>query len=267
MGSTVYGTLNDTEILNLAKNGHLIIEDFQEQNVKQACYELRAGNFYYDLSSKGKKRTIESGDVILLKPHQRIVVITKEKLHLPADILARILTKGSLFSVGIMPVNTYADPGFVGRLGIVLQNASNNYVKIHSGDPIAKIEFDRLQNPVSVVYHGQHGYETQIWPIHYDYIVEDQDELKQYLPNYSELDEIYAAFGPSVGATMERILVTERRFLITTVVFIIINLVIIGFAQGANWLNPTISVLLGIASNLLYAIVSFLISRFKRRAI
>lgn len=260
-----YGTLNDEEILSLVRNKQLITEDFEEKNVKQACYELRAGDYYYDLSSGGKRHRVQMGDVILFKPHQRIVIITKEKMEIPADILARILTKGSLFSVGILPINTYADPGFVGRIGLVLHNSSNDYLKIVSGSAIAKVEFTRLQNPVRNVYHGQHGYETEIWPIHSDYIVEKGRELNELLPNYNEIDEINVAFGSSVANIIQRVLVTERRFLFATIIYIIINLVIIGICMGTEWLSPMISVVLGIVSNLLYAIVSFFISSIRRR--
>lgn len=255
------GTLSDTQILEMAQKGKLITERFARKNVKQACYELRAGNIYYDLNNGGKKVKIgkTENDFIHFRPHQRIVIITQEKLELPADILARILTKGSLFSVGILPVNTYADPGFVGRLGIVLHNASNNHLKIHYGAPIAKIEFDKLQHKVNEVYHGQHGFESSIWPINDDYII-PKSELKRYMPNYDQLSEIESAFGPEVAAILKRIYKTERKFLITTVLFLIVNMVIIGLAQATDWLEPTVSIILGIVSNLLFEFVVFFIS-------
>ena len=50
MSDNFYGTLNDSEIINLLERGKLIIENGNRSNVKQACYELRAGNIYFDLS-------------------------------------------------------------------------------------------------------------------------------------------------------------------------------------------------------------------------
>lgn len=126
-----YGTLVDTDIKLYAKRGQLIKENFEEQNVKQACYELRVGNYYYDLNDYNKRYEINEEDYIVLRPHQRCVIITLEKLFLPEDILGKIFAKGSLFSLGIAPVSTYADPGFYGRLGIVLHNTSNNFLKFY----------------------------------------------------------------------------------------------------------------------------------------
>ncbi len=261
----MYGTLNDLEIEQFVKEGKLISEDFDKKNIKQACYELRAGNCYYDLNSGEERHSVADGEIILIKPHQRIVILTKEKLQIPQDVLARVLSKGSLFSLGIVPVNTYADPGFVGRMGIVMQNLSNNYLKITSGDPIAKIEFDRLQSPVKNIYHGQHGYETGIWPIRHDQIVKNKGELKKYLGNYNEIDQIRDTLGIPVANIIERVLITERRFLIATILYIIITLIIMGVGAGADWLSPVTSVFIGIVTNIIYAIGVFFVSNYKRK--
>ena len=147
MAETSVGTLGDTEIKKLCEEGFLIEEDFEPKGIKQACYELRCGNIYYQVP-ENKRFVVDDKSYLLLKAKQTLVVITKESLRLPPDILGRILTKGALFSIGILPVNTYADPGFSGQLGIVLHNLSNSYIRIKCGEPIAKIEFSRLLHPV-----------------------------------------------------------------------------------------------------------------------
>lgn len=264
MGNTVYGTLNDTEITNAVNNNELIIEDFSQDNVKQACYELRAGNIYFDLSTGGTRHEISNNDIILFKPHQTIVVITKEKFSLPNDILARFLLKGSLFSVGFAPVNTYADPGFYGHMGIVMNNTSNNYLKITCGMAIAKVEFERLKNPVERPYHGQHGFETGIWPLRNDYIV-DRKDLPRYLPKMDEIQEIDAVYGQCVAKIMQRILITERRFVFATIALIIINLIIIGLSVCTQWWNPVMNVIFGIIANVVYALVTSFATPFRWR--
>lgn len=262
MDGTVYGTLNDTEIISAVNNHKLIIEDFNQGNVKQACYELCAGSTYFDLSTGGTRHKINDDGIILFKPHQTIVVITKEKFSLPSDILARFLTKGSLVSVGFAPVNTYADPGFYGRMGIIMNNTSNNYLKIACGAAIAKVEFVRLQNPVAEPYRGQHGFETGVWPLRNDYVVERKD-LHCYFPKMDALQEIEAIYGQSVAKIMQRILVTERRFVFATIALIITNLVIIGLSLSTQWLSPVMNVVYGIIANVGYALVTGIITRSK----
>lgn len=264
MSNATCGTLNDVEIKSLLESGKLIVENCDKNNVKQACYELRAGNIYFDLTSGGTKHTVEDKKDIVFKPHQSIVIITKEKLKIPNDILARVLTKGSLFSVGFNPVNTYADPGFHGQMGIVMNNSSNNYLKIKSGDVIAKIEFDRLQNEVDTPYFGQHSFESGVWPIRSDYVI-DRNDIKKYISQYDEMDEIKSVYGESIANIMHRVLISEKRFLFATIVLIITNLLIIGLSQGTNWIDPVTSVILGILSNLGYTIVSFFIKNYNSR--
>ena len=266
MDDTHYGTLNDAEIKSAAKMGSLIIDEFIESNVKQACYEIRAGNIYFDLNnnieSGGEKHTIQDDDVIVFKPHQTIVIISKEKFHLPNDILARILTKGSLFSVGLSPVNTYADPGFFGHLGIVLSNISHHYLKVKCGEAIAKIEFERLRSPVEVPYHGQHSFETGIWPVRTDFIIKDSD-INTFVPNVNQIEEIKSAYGKNVANIMERILITERRFIFASIVLIIVNLILISVSAGEHWLTNVQSAIVGIITNALFLILSLILSKIK----
>lgn len=217
------GTLNDLEIKNMCHNGELITEEFYENNVKQACYELRASNLYYDVYKSDCSIDINKNNYkyILIKPKQCVVIITKEKLDLPLDIIGRILTKGVLFSIGISAVNTYADPGFSGRLGIVLMNLSNNYIKIQENDSIAKIEFSRLNKSVSCGYSGQHGYETKIWPMPKEfYLTDDEikkdDRIKDVFTEYEDM------CGKELAIMLRKIFKYERRLFISTCIMMLI---------------------------------------------
>jgi len=95
------GVLTDEDIIREGQNRRLIVVEFSEKQVQQTCYELRAGNVYYDLSNGAKRITLmTSDDFIMLKPHQLAVVITKESLELPADVLGRIPMKGQALLAG-----------------------------------------------------------------------------------------------------------------------------------------------------------------------
>jgi len=79
--SITIGTLNDEEIIKHGKKRELIQKNFEADNVKQACYELRASNIYYDLSNNEKRYELNSHEYILLKPKQLIVIITTEIIY------------------------------------------------------------------------------------------------------------------------------------------------------------------------------------------
>lgn len=264
MISTRVGTLADTDILDLCQAGRLIIDHFDPANVKQACYELRASSVYYDLARGDAKYELMDGQYILIKPKQLVVIITLESLDLPADIIGRVLTKGKLFSVGLLPVNTYADPGFYGQLGMVFYNLSNNFLKILPGEAIAKVEFSRLQRPVKRPYHGQHGYQTKIWPVPKD-VVLPPDLVAQDPRIGSPAEEIRLAYGRDIGAVMERVFRFERYLVLAAAAYMLLSLVLIFIVQRTNFLTPLIAVILGIVSNLLTTLLVYFATNLRRK--
>ena len=157
-------TLTDVEIDAEMSNGNLIKNGDRGQ-LSGAFYELRMGNVYYDLTENDHPIRLNAGEEVLIKPGHRVVLITQEELIVPDEMVVRVVSKGSLFSIGLSAVATYADPGFSGRMGIVTQNVSDRYLLLPQGESIAKAEFTKLSGKVNRSYKGQHGYQTKIWPI------------------------------------------------------------------------------------------------------
>lgn len=180
--------LTDTEIKARLDAGSLI-QNGDPARIGPASYELRASGVYYDLTISDRPiNAADTGGIILIKPGHRVVLITTEKLIIPDNMLARIASKGSLFSVGLSPVSTYADPGFEGQLGLVTQNLSDKYLVLPLNEPVAKVDFSILTGAVTRPYKGQHGYGTQIWPIRHD-LQKTYDEVKHYPGVLSESAE------------------------------------------------------------------------------
>ena len=157
-------TLSDIEIESGMAKGELVKNGTAKQ-LGPACYELRMGNVYYDLTEGDRRIDVPVGGSILIKPGHRVVLITLEELAVPHNVIARIASKGSLFSIGLSPVSTYADPGFSGNIGIVTQNLSEKFIELPVGESIAKVDFSMLSSFARNPYSGQHGFQTQIWPI------------------------------------------------------------------------------------------------------
>lgn len=165
-----------------------LIEDIDEALLGPSCYELRLGNVYYDLTEGNKRIELNDSQKVIIKPGHLVVLITKEKLKIPNYLTGRVVSKGSLFSIGLTPVCTNVDPGFEGNMGIVLQNISRKYIELPQGEALVKIEFCKLLNEPSKIYNGQHGFQTNIWPIkthlqkeHKDFFNDDRvfDENKE----------------------------------------------------------------------------------------
>ncbi|WCB46972.1 dCTP deaminase domain-containing protein [Nitratidesulfovibrio vulgaris] len=252
------GTLTDSEIIGYCEQHELIVEGYSRDRVKQACYELCASNTYYDIYNNSRRISLESGQYILIKPKQCVVIITEERLELPNDILGRILTKGKLFSIGISAVNTYADPGFQGKIGIVLINLSNSYIKIQQQQAIAKIEFSKLERPVTRPYSGQHGYETEIWPVPIDMILTNE-EIQNDNRIYNELEELKMTHGETLAGYMKTVFAYERyllsfSFASAAVIFLCI-LYLYSTKVDVLFLDQLISIIIGLATSIMATIV------------
>lgn len=236
-------TLNDAEIRREVDAQRLIL-NAETSGLAGACYELRMGNVYYDLTEGGVRFALQAGEAVLVKPGHRVVLITAEEFDVPADILVRIVSKGSLFSVGLSPVATYADPGFKGNLGVVTENISDKYIELPQGEPIAKADFTRLSGPATKPYHGQHGFQAGIWPIknHLQKVHADVATDRRVL---SERDEALALLPAATRTIVRQIEKTQAWINFALGLAILVNAAAL-FAVG----NKLMESVYAIATNL-----------------
>lgn len=230
-------TLTDRLILNEMQNGRLIVDGHPSQ-IAGACYEFRLGDVYYDLTEGEHPIQVVQDEDVLIKPGHRVVLITYEKLLVPKNILVRIVSKGSLFSIGLSPVATYADPGFSGNLGIVTQNISDKYIVLPKLEPIAKADFTKLPEDVNQPYCGQHGFRTQIWPIKHQF-QKSHAEVEHDRRVKPEKDEGYRLL-PQASADVLRALEARRvRFDLALMGLIMFNALAL-LAIGADMVDQLV---------------------------
>jgi dCTP deaminase len=256
------GTLNDLQIIEMCNSSKLIMENFSVTQVKQACYELRAGDIYYDLTEGRIRYQLKKGQEILIKPRHMTVILTCEVLDVPHDIIGRILSKGAFFSLGLTPVNTYADPGFSGNLGIVTFNNSSNYIRIPTGTGIAKIEFSRLRYPVEKPYSGQHGFQTSIWPIRDD-LIASSEQLRDDERVKDEIDELVIQHGELYGRVIRRVFQYERRLLIFASAFLAVNFVLLWALQRTKLYVIVVAVAVGVLANIATTVITLLATNLR----
>jgi dCTP deaminase len=228
-----------------------LIHDGKMDQVGPACYELRMGNVYYDLTEGDARIDATGHGTILIKPGHRVVLITLERLAIPPNIIARVTSKGSLFSVGLSPVSTYADPGFSGNMGIVTQNLSDKYIQIPIGESIAKVDFSLLSSDAAISYQGQHGFQTQIWPIRHQ-LQKTYDDIKTDPRVESEEKESYKILPSTTARTLRRIQNKQRTVDIAILIAIIINSLVLA-AVSTKFLETTISIVVNLISTAIVA--------------
>jgi len=199
-------TLSDADLLKeIGKNR--LIKDADALLCTGASYELRLSDVYYDLTESDHPIQVASNEAILIKPGHHVVLITKENLEVPPDLVGRVVCKGSLFSIGLSHVATYADPGFNGNLGIVTHNISDKYIMLPQGEPIAKIDFTQLSSPAKNLYQGQHGFRTQIWPIKH-HLQKTYEQVKGDRRMGTEREEAYRLLPRATAQLLKKL---DRR--------------------------------------------------------
>ena len=224
--------------------GRLVHNGDQEQ-LGPACYELRMGRIYYDLTEGAHQFDVGEGGTVLIKPGHRVVLITYEEVEIPHHIIARIINKGSLFSIGLSPVCTYADPGFTGNLGVVTQNISDKYIELPVGKSIAKIDFARLPTDVQHPYRGQHGYKTEIWPIKYQ-LQKTYAEVSHDSRVESEKVEAYKMLPKAAADLLRRMDQRQRVIDVAIIVALLVNAVLLCLIS-----THYVDTLIGIIGNLI----------------
>jgi dCTP deaminase len=236
--------LTDREIGDAIASGNLVL-NAEKERLGPACYELRMGRVYYDLTEADRRVEVAEAGKILIKPGHRVVLITLEKLVVPPNIIARVVSKGSLFSIGLSPVCTYADPGFQGNLGIVTQNISDKYIELPVGEPLAKVDFSKLTGNVDRPYQGQHGFQAQIWPIKH-HLQKTYDQVRTDPRVDSEKAEAYKLLPAATARLLRRMERRQRTVDIAIIVAVLINAAILAVIS-TNIVDTT----LGIVGNLI----------------
>lgn len=254
-------TLNDIEIRGEI-DAKRLIRKADMQCVAGACYELRMGNVYYDLTEGGKRIALTDGQKVLIKPGHRVVLITLEELEVPADILVRIVSKGSLFSIGLSPVATYADPGFDGNIGIVTENTSDKYIELPQGESLAKADFTRLSGPAAKIYQGQHGFQMGIWPIK-AHLQRSYVEVKGDPRVRSESEEALALLPAATRTIIRRIEATQYWINFGLLLAIIINAFAL-VAVNRGWMDNFLGITLNLVSSAIIGLGAGVISWFRR---
>lgn len=255
-------TLSDIDIQKRIAAGDLIRNGSAAQ-LGPACYELRMGNVYYDLTEGDKRIDTGTTGTVLIKPGHRVVLITMEELAIPHNLIGRVTSKGSLFSIGLSPVSTYADPGFSGNLGIVTQNLSDKFIELPVGEPIAKIDFSLLSSAAGKPYQGQHGYQTQIWPIRHQ-LQRTYDDLKGDPRVESEEAESYKILPRATVSALKVIQRKQRNIDWAILVAVLVNGLVLAAVYN-NLLDSIISLITNLVSTAIVGVIMWL-SRDKERA-
>jgi deoxycytidine triphosphate deaminase len=177
-------TLSKREIKEITERWKMITP-FKEEKTKYASYDLSVGD-EYRLSSGDKVLELGKFSTVIIPPYEVCYILTKEKLNLPKNICALIFSRHRAVRQGfLMHPQPPIDPGYSGKLYILLHNLSDKPVHLKKGEHIASIVFFRLDESTK-------GYGTDEEDKY-----SDANSLKELIGDFS--------FSPALGKIQKEV--------------------------------------------------------------
>jgi len=153
---------------------------YDENRIEQACYALSLGVEVYRTDNKDRKieNLTETNRTVEINPGQFALLMTKEFVNIPQDMLAFISIKAKNKLKGLVNVSGFhVDPGFKGRLLFSVYNAGSSTITLQTGNPYFLIWFTKLDRPIDVKdqYNKKENHHQGQSSINLDYV----DALKR----------------------------------------------------------------------------------------
>lgn len=144
-----------------------VVTPFDPANIKQAAYELGVAREYAVTSEDGDGQRIEAsgGDFIKIPAGQFALLLTEERVAIPADALGFISVKAGWKLKGLVNVSGFhVDPGFSGRLKFSVYNASGQTLNINPSRRVFVLWLSSLVEalPNESLYRGAHQDQDRI---------------------------------------------------------------------------------------------------------
>lgn len=131
---------------SLIKDGATLNEvdkDFKNSFKNWRC-DLRLGNEVY-ISSERAPRQLKKGEFVTIHPGDFVLLLTKEHLKLPANVMGFISMRFDYKEKGLINVSGFhVDPKYEGKLIFSAFNAGPKDIVLRESDPIFMIFFERM---------------------------------------------------------------------------------------------------------------------------
>lgn len=144
--------LSNQEIEQRAVARPALISPFIARNVRLSSYDLTIGEEIYSgkngTSSTVHTETLQSRQAFTIPAHGVCFILSEETITLPHDITAKVSLRMSLVYRGlILTSQPPFDPGYVGKVIMMVHNLSSEPINLQRGDRIVTMELMQVVNP------------------------------------------------------------------------------------------------------------------------
>lgn len=124
--------MNDVQIDRARREGELVICPYSDKKLTPVGYNLSFSRFIISLGKKAFVKIKHKNDewFFYLKPHETVLIWTRETIWVSRFIGGTFHSKVSLVTNGLGHVSTTLDPGWHGQLLVPLNNPTKRKIKI-----------------------------------------------------------------------------------------------------------------------------------------
>lgn len=153
--------LSDIKIRELATHKGLL-EPFEENRLQAVSYDISSGNIAMvyqsldvavDLRNKNQveqaMRKVDITKGYHIKPGEYLLVKTKEKFAIPANLTAHVRPRTTFTKFGLVISDQHMNPNFKGYLYLGLYNATPNIIDIYPDLIVAQMVFEEVSGDIS----------------------------------------------------------------------------------------------------------------------
>lgn len=178
--------LSDRDILRRLEDGDLHIEPLDEPDlqIQPASVDLRLGRTFLEFQRTNipcihpesdeeideyvSETVVDDGDDFVLHPGDFVLGTTRERVEIPADLIAHVEGRSSLGRLAIVVHATagLCDPGYEGQITLELSNLGAAPVALTPGMRISQLTFTELTSEAERPYGDERGskYQDQSGP-------------------------------------------------------------------------------------------------------
>ena len=173
--------LSDADIRRRLESGELVIDplDDPELQIQPASVDLRLGREFLEFERTNipcihpeseseveeyvTETVVDEGEEFILHPGDFVLGTTKERVEIPADLIANVEGRSSLGRLAIVVHATagLCDPGYQGQITLELSNLGAAPVALAPDMRISQLTFTELTSPAERPYGEERGSKYQ----------------------------------------------------------------------------------------------------------
>lgn len=166
-------------------------------------FDLNLGDEAFITESDKPIRLDDDNDLLIIKPGSFALLITKETVNMPFDLMGFIAVKFSYKKLGLINISGFhVDPGYKGKLIFSVYNVGPNDILMRRGQPVFSIFFQKLTQDLQDYNKDSDKIIERLSPFEGKSILKNKKFKTKKGYTVIPLEMITSIHGPSKSITM-----------------------------------------------------------------